>query len=179
MDHPPLHVPGKADSRIPGMPCGRHTFCNMELGEVCIGGVTCNCRPGQGRSDINKKCQPIDETPLTFRVVSRGQQPLFFSSEYGSDQNEGYVEFAKEFDRDLGRAVGGTEYTARYVSTDISYITHPKTVNSTWDDGLLVNYKVGTVPAKTPIDACDLWDQLMVSRQFVLKAFCWTCLKHI
>jgi hypothetical protein len=65
----------------------------------------------------------------------------------------------------LGRAVGATEYATRYVTTDISYITHPKTVNSSWDDGLLVNYKVGTVPSKRPIDVCDLWDQLMESLQ--------------
>jgi hypothetical protein len=89
------------------------------LNEVCVSGTICQCRPGEGRADNKKKCQRIDQTPLTFRVTSRGEQPLFYSSEYGNDENEAYVEFAKEFDRDLGRAVGGTEYTARYVNTDM------------------------------------------------------------
>lgn len=74
-------MPGNQQESVPrikGMPCGRNNFCNIDLNEVCVGGVHCTCRPKEGRSDLNKKCQPIDETPLTFRVVSRGQQPLFY-----------------------------------------------------------------------------------------------------
>ncbi|KAI6201465.1 hypothetical protein M3Y96_00844600 [Aphelenchoides besseyi] len=165
VDEPPVtHVP-LSQPRFEGIPCGRQNYCKDNLREVCVGGSKCECRPNESRRDVSKTCQPVDRTPLAFRVVSRGQQPLFYSSEYGDSKNEAYVEFAKEFSKDMGRTVGGTEYTARYVSTDVSYITHPKTVNSTWDDGLLVNYVVNTVPSKSPVDACDLWDQLMESLQ--------------
>ena len=37
-------------------------------------------------------------------------------------------------------------------------------VFSSWPDGLLVNFTVGTVPnPASPIDRCDLWKQLMES----------------
>lgn len=111
------------------------------------------------------RCQPIDKIPLAFRIVSRGQQPLFYSSEYGHSQNEAYVELTNEFQKDLGRSVGGTVYAPKYVTTDVSYITHPKTVNSSWPDGLLVNFTVGVTPSQPKIDVCDLWDKLMESLQ--------------
>lgn len=71
-------MPSNQPDRTHGMQCGRNNICKMDLGEVCVGGTYCSCRPGEGRLDSTRKCQPIDETPLTFRVVSRGQQPLFY-----------------------------------------------------------------------------------------------------
>lgn len=146
------------------VPCGL-TSCRISLGEVCVSGSYCSCPPNQGRQNANSKCQEIEKTPLAVRVVNRGQQPLLYSSEYGNPKNEEYVAFANEFQQDLGRAIGGTTYAPRYVNTDVSFITHPKTVNSSWPDGLLVNFTVGTSPTKIPVDRCDLWDQLMESVQ--------------
>lgn len=120
----------------------------------------------QGRPNTQSKCIDIEKTPLAVRVINRAQQPLLYSSEYGNPKNEEYVSFTNEFNHDLGRAIGSTVYAPRYVNTDVSYITHPKTFNSSWPDGLLVNFTVGTVPSKTnPIDRCDLWQQLMESVQ--------------
>ncbi|VDM70821.1 unnamed protein product [Strongylus vulgaris] len=66
----------------------------------------------------------------------------------------------------MARAFGGTLYAPRYVNTKVEYITHPKTVNSSWPDGLLFKYDVQTTPSKQqPIDRCDVWRQMMSSFQ--------------
>uniref|UniRef100_A0AC34QH72 Uncharacterized protein n=1 Tax=Panagrolaimus sp. JU765 TaxID=591449 RepID=A0AC34QH72_9BILA len=151
--------------RIEGIPCGPNKYCLNAKNEVCVGGSHCECRPGEGRASPDDKCQPIDQIPLSLRVLNRDNQPLYYSSEYGNDKNEAYVEVTNEFEKDVGRAIGGTSYAPRYVNTDVSYITHPKTVNSSWPDGLLFNFTVGTTPTGNPVDVCDLWDQLMESLQ--------------
>lgn len=87
------------------------------------------CHPGEGRTNPADKCQPIDKTPLVVRVVLRNSQPIYYSSEYGSDKNDAYVEFANEFKKNMKKAVGSTNYASCYVNTDVSYITAPKTVN--------------------------------------------------
>jgi hypothetical protein len=75
-----------------------------------------------------------------------------------------------------------TIYAPRYVKTDISFVTHPKTINSSWGllpliciesesisltfcsaDGLLLNFTVGLHRGQQPVDRCDLWDKLMTS----------------
>lgn len=92
IDNPSQHVP--VNEPIPhtkGMPCGRNNFCNIDLGEVCVGGTRCTCRPNEGRSDNSKRCQQLDETPLTFRVVSRGQQPLFYRQVFNIDLVESLI----------------------------------------------------------------------------------------
>lgn len=110
------------------IPCGL-SECKFDLNEVCVSGVRCSCRPGEGRLKLADKCQPIDKTPLAVRVISRDNEPLFYSSVFGNDKNDAHVEFSNEFQNDIGRAIGGTTYAPRYVNTDVSYITHPKTVN--------------------------------------------------
>uniref|UniRef100_A0AC35GEY8 Notch n=1 Tax=Panagrolaimus sp. PS1159 TaxID=55785 RepID=A0AC35GEY8_9BILA len=148
-----------------GIPCGPNNYCVVARNEVCIGGNRCGCRPGEARASLTDKCQPVEKIPLAVRVVSQGQEPLYYSSEYGNDQNEKYAEFTNEFKNDVGRAIGSTSYAPRYVNTDVSFITHPKTVNSSWPDGLLLNFTVGASPSGNPIDVCDLWDQFMNSVQ--------------
>uniref|UniRef100_A0A7E4VNX4 Transmembrane cell adhesion receptor mua-3 n=1 Tax=Panagrellus redivivus TaxID=6233 RepID=A0A7E4VNX4_PANRE len=148
-----------------GIPCGRDNYCVVARNEVCVGGSRCECRPGEGRASPTDRCQPIEQIPLAVRVTNRGSQPLFYSSEYGNKRNEAYVEITKEFENDVGRAIGGTSYAPRYVNTDVQFINHPKTVNSSWPDGLLFNFTVGTSPSGNPIDVCDLWDQFMESIQ--------------
>uniref|UniRef100_A0A914C217 Uncharacterized protein n=1 Tax=Acrobeloides nanus TaxID=290746 RepID=A0A914C217_9BILA len=161
-EEPKVTPPAEASEKL--IPCG-HMKCDPKRNETCIGGRRCGCRPGEGRASLQDACEPIDKFALTFRVVSRGQQPLFYSSQYGNSESPDYVEITNEFSKDLGSAVRSTVYAFRYVATDISYITHPKTINSSWPEGLLVNFTVGTRPSATPIDVCDLWDKLMESIQ--------------
>uniref|UniRef100_A0A914CT96 Uncharacterized protein n=1 Tax=Acrobeloides nanus TaxID=290746 RepID=A0A914CT96_9BILA len=161
-EEPKVTPPAEASEKL--IPCG-HLKCDPKRNETCIGGRRCGCRPGEGRASPQDACEPIEKIPLAFRVVSRGQQPLLYSSQYGNSDSPDYVEITNEFDKDLGSAVGSTVYAPRYVATDVSYITHPKTINSSWPDGLLVNFTVGTRPSATPIDVCDLWDKLMESIQ--------------
>ncbi|KIH59260.1 hypothetical protein ANCDUO_10514 [Ancylostoma duodenale] len=66
----------------------------------------------------------------------------------------------------MARTFGGTIYAPRYVNTKVEYITHPKTVNSSWPDGLLFKYDVQTTPSKQqPVDKCEVWKQMMASLQ--------------
>ncbi|PIO70594.1 EGF-like domain protein [Teladorsagia circumcincta] len=103
---------------------------------------------------------------MQIRVVSRDSRPLLYSSEYGSTKSPPYVEIVDMFQKDMARTFGGTIYAPRYVNTKVEYITHPKTVNSSWPDGLLFKYDVQTTPSKQqPIDKCDLWKQMMASLQ--------------
>lgn len=67
----------------------------------------------------------------------------------------------------IARTFGGTQYASRYVNTKVDYITHPKTVNSDWDQGLLFKYTVQTTKSnnREPVDECDLWKEQMNSLQ--------------
>lgn len=166
LNDPPRHVTRKPVEVLPSKdvtPCGRDNYCSRTLNEVCVGGSRCECKPGDARRSPSSRCQPVDETELTFRVVAQGHRPLFYSSEFGDNSNEAYVELTKEFEQDLGRAVGGTVYAPRYVTTDVKYITHPKTLNSSWNDGVIFEASVDTVASKNPVDRCDLWKQIMAS----------------
>lgn len=148
-----------------GLPCGR-TFCKITMGEVCISGSQCGCRPGQSRSIATGRCENVEQTPLQIRVVSRNHRPLLYSSEYGSSKSPSYVEIVDVFQKAMARTFGGTVYAPRYVNTKVEYITHPKTVNSSWPDGLLFKYDVQTTLSKTqPIDKCELWKEMMASLQ--------------
>ena len=119
-----------------GVACGRSGLtCNNARREVCVGGNVCACRPGESRHDAKQRCERVERTPLTFRVVSRNDRPLFYSSEYGDQRNTPYVEFAEDFSVSLDHAIADTEYANRYVNTEITRLTHPKTLNSSWDDG--------------------------------------------
>ncbi|KAI3415661.1 hypothetical protein GPALN_005254 [Globodera pallida] len=141
--------------------------CQTELGEVCVGGAKCKCFPGLSRSKEGEKCEAVEKTSLLFRLVSEGDKLLLFSnSEYGTSSSPSYVEFASTFSQDLGKAVSSTLYAPRYILTDINYITHPNTVNSSWSDGLLVNFTVETrLSPEGRVDACDLWNALQESIQ--------------
>ncbi|KAI1732442.1 adhesion G protein-coupled receptor E2 [Ditylenchus destructor] len=145
------------------IPCGP-TKCKIELGEVCLAPGLCGCPTGQGRSTPNDKCQPMEKIPLIVRIVEKGpQEPVLYSSEFGNNRSAPYVELADEFRQDMGKAIGSTDIAPKYITSDVSYITHPKTVNSTWGDGILVNFTAGVVPGS--VDRCDLWDKMMDSFQ--------------
>uniref|UniRef100_A0A183C216 EGF-like domain-containing protein n=1 Tax=Globodera pallida TaxID=36090 RepID=A0A183C216_GLOPA len=150
-------------SKLPGTACGHNNWCLEERKEVCVGGVRCLCRPGEGRGAPDQKCVPVERTSMAVRVSTQAQKPLFYSSEFGDSSSSSYVELAQEFQRDIGRAVGSTSLAPRYVTSDVSYVTHPKAFNSSWSDGLLVNFTIGTHRGSEPIDRCGLWKQLMSS----------------
>ncbi|KAL3070193.1 hypothetical protein niasHT_039386 [Heterodera trifolii] len=149
--------------KVPGTPCGHNNWCLEERKEVCVGGVRCLCRPGEGRGAADQKCVPVERTSLAIRVSGQAQKPLFYNSEYGDSTSSSYVELVHEFQRDIGRAVGNTSLAPRYVTSDVSYVTHPKAFNSSWSDGLLINFTIGTHRGNEPIDRCELWKQLISS----------------
>ncbi|KHN76197.1 Transmembrane cell adhesion receptor mua-3 [Toxocara canis] len=163
-EHPVRVIP-QEQPRVDGIPCGRNNVCVIARNEVCVSGVECACRPGEARPSKNDKCQPVDKTSLALRVITRDSEPLIYSSEYGNSDSVPYVEVTDLFSKDLGRSIGGTVYGPRYVTTEVNYITHPKTINSSWPDGLLFNFSVDTTQSQPPVDACDLWNQLMLSLQ--------------
>ncbi|VDN55231.1 unnamed protein product [Dracunculus medinensis] len=150
--------------RVDGIPCGRNEVCLIARNEVCVGGLRCMCRPGEARNSAADRCQPVEKIPLSIRVLTRDSEPLLYSSEYGNSDNIPYVEITHLFSNDLGRTIGSTSYAPRYVATDVNYITHPKTVNSSWPNGLLFNFTIALTPSSST-DQCNLWDQLMQSLQ--------------
>ncbi|CAJ0943046.1 unnamed protein product, partial [Mesorhabditis belari] len=151
-------------TKITGTLCGRYE-CNSERGEVCIGGVECGCRPGESRSDLREQCQKIQTIPFQIRIVARNDQALMYSSEYGNDESPTYIEIVDTFKKDIARSFGGTSFAPRFVNTDVDYITHPRTVNSSWPDGLLFKFNVQTTVSEEPVDACELWKQMQGSLQ--------------
>lgn len=151
--------------RIDGILCGRNNYCAIKRNEVCVGGVKCMCRPGDARATINDRCETVERIPFSIRILNKDTTTLSYSSEYGSSDSAPYVEITHLFSKDIGRAMSSTTYGTRYVTTDVNYITHPKTVNSSWPDGLLFNFSVALLPSGTPTDICNLWDQLAKSIQ--------------
>lgn len=113
-----IHKPDNV--KIDGVSCGLNNFCMNKFNEVCVGGTRCMCRPGQGRAKSGDVCRSIDRTPLTVRVVNRGKEPLYYGSEFGSNASPTFVEFANEFQKDVGKAISVTTYATRYVTTDVS-----------------------------------------------------------
>lgn len=109
-----VHRPDEAQSKTTPapdtFPCGS-SRCKIPLGEVCVSGSICmcyyllslsnssmylgDCKPGENRISKKDKCQLVDNLPYTFRVTSRNQQPLFYSSEFGDKKKQSYVEFAE------------------------------------------------------------------------------------
>lgn len=146
-----------------GISCGG-IHCSVARNEVCISGTTCGCQPGEGRSAESGRCQPVEETPFQIRVLTRDNNPLLYSSQFGSANSAPYVEIVDRFSKDMARTFGGTAYAPRYVNSRVEYITHPKTVNSSWPDGLLFKYNVQTTKeTREPVDECELWKQMRSS----------------
>uniref|UniRef100_A0A914WTS8 EGF-like domain-containing protein n=1 Tax=Plectus sambesii TaxID=2011161 RepID=A0A914WTS8_9BILA len=135
--------------------CGPINLCYVSRNEVCIGGQHCGCRPGQNRRDSSQACVDVDTIVLAFRIMHQGNEPLMYSSQFGQPSSARYVQIVDEFRKGMHQAVGGTAYAPRYVTTDVNFITHPKTVNSSWPDGLLFNFTVATEMAVATSDSYD------------------------
>uniref|UniRef100_A0A913I4D2 EGF-like domain-containing protein n=1 Tax=Strongyloides stercoralis TaxID=6248 RepID=A0A913I4D2_STRER len=144
--------------------CGK-TYCNINLNEVCINGWYCDCKPNEGRGSNSEICRIIQKTYIPLRVIAKDNEPIYYSSSYGNPTNPVYIQFAEEFNKDIGKSFAGTTYATKFVNSKISYITHPKMVNSSWPDGILVNFTVGTTMTEKKVDQCDMWDQLIQSLQ--------------
>ncbi|KAF7632829.1 hypothetical protein Mgra_00007760 [Meloidogyne graminicola] len=148
---------------ISGIACGHNHWCLSERNEVCVGGTRCLCRPGDGRASNDQKCVPVERTSFAFRVISRGSHPLFYSSDYGDSSSSSFVEFVQEFQKEMTRAIGSTSFAPHYVTTDVSYLTHPKAINNSWSDGLLVNFTIASNKNQKPLNRCELWEELFSS----------------
>lgn len=153
-------VPPTTTTPAGTVPCGKD-LCYLSKGEVCIGGVRCGCRPGQNRRDANQTCVDVDKTELAIRVVGRGGDQLTYTSEYGDPTKPAYVEIVDVFINGMHQTIDATATAPRYVTTDVDVINHPKTINSSWPDGLLFNFTISTQSGDTRIDRCDLWKQIV------------------
>lgn len=87
------------------------------------------CRPGEARATSKDRCEAVERIPFLIRILNKDAATLSYSSEYGSSDSAPYVEITHLFVKDIGRAMSSTTYGTRYVTTDVNYITHPKTVN--------------------------------------------------
>lgn len=45
-----------------------------------------------------------------------------------------------------------TSFAPHYVTTDVSYLTHPKAINNSWSDGLLVNFTIASNKNQKPLN---------------------------
>uniref|UniRef100_A0AC35UCE3 Transmembrane matrix receptor MUP-4 n=1 Tax=Rhabditophanes sp. KR3021 TaxID=114890 RepID=A0AC35UCE3_9BILA len=161
---PPQSEPQQTTPDPNLVPCG-NTHCKLNLGEVCLGGNVCSCKPGEGRDSETSKCVPVTETPITLRIVQKEDEneaeppkDLKYSSEYGSKTNPSYVDVADRFVKGLGKTIQQTPSIApKFIGSSVNFITNPKVENSTWDNGLLIN---GTVSTSDPVDKCLLFKEI-------------------
>uniref|UniRef100_A0A0K0DXB5 Phosphoglycerate mutase (2,3-diphosphoglycerate-independent) n=1 Tax=Strongyloides stercoralis TaxID=6248 RepID=A0A0K0DXB5_STRER len=144
------------------IPCG-NGFCKISLGEVCIGGTTCGCKPDEDKNVETKKCEKVNKNPISIRIISKENESgkpinLHYSSEYGSKENPTFVDIVDQFVKGLGDTIHGTPTVSpKYISSSVNYITNPKVENPDWDKGLLFNASVNT---KDPIDKCILFKEI-------------------
>uniref|UniRef100_A0A0N4ZF68 Transmembrane matrix receptor MUP-4 n=1 Tax=Parastrongyloides trichosuri TaxID=131310 RepID=A0A0N4ZF68_PARTI len=144
------------------IPCG-NGFCKINLGEVCIGGSTCGCKPDEDKNSQTGVCEKVNRNPITLRIVSKEDETgkpsdLRYSSEYGSKENPTYVEIVDSFVKGLGDTIQKTpSISPKYISSNVNYITNPKVENPDWDKGLLFNASVNT---KEPVDKCTLFKEI-------------------
>ncbi|VDN07984.1 unnamed protein product [Thelazia callipaeda] len=138
-------------------PCGTN-YCNKDLGEVCIGGETCGCRPEQARSSSTEKCINAIRVPIEIRIVKEDENRLLYSSEYSKPESQRYVEIVDKFVKDIGTTIKKTSVGPQYIITDVNYITNPKVKNSTWDNGLLIN---ATADFTSSVDQCQFWQEFL------------------
>lgn len=131
-------------SKVDEVQCGKDV-CFFSLNEVCVDGSHCECRPGATRQTVKDRCEHVQRTPLSIRVISKADQILRYSSQYNNPTNVPYIEFAADFKKEMAEVFKTTVYAPKqFVTSDVSAITHPKTVNNTWSEGLLVNFTVAT-----------------------------------
>ncbi|KAI6183966.1 hypothetical protein M3Y97_00545400 [Aphelenchoides bicaudatus] len=139
------------------MQCGKDV-CFTNLNEVCVDGTHCECRPKTTRQTSKDRCEEVQRTPLSVRILSNGDHLLRYSSQYNNPKNVPYIEFAEDFKKQMFNLFKSTVYAPKYVTSDVVAITHPKTVNSTWSEGLLVNFSVATKESQALTDKCELFD---------------------
>uniref|UniRef100_A0A915AKQ6 Transmembrane cell adhesion receptor mua-3 n=1 Tax=Parascaris univalens TaxID=6257 RepID=A0A915AKQ6_PARUN len=140
-------------------PCAS-TFCHLDLGEVCIGGTRCGCRPNQNRGNSSDNCIDVEKIPIEIRIVDRGGEKLVYSSDYGSPNSPNYVDIVDAFNKGLSDLIKESKFAPQYVNTDVKYITNPKVKNSTWDSGLLF---VASADFKSSVDKCEFWNELLAA----------------
>ncbi|ULU02771.1 hypothetical protein L3Y34_002395 [Caenorhabditis briggsae] len=137
--------------------CG-NGLCHLNLGEVCVGGATCACRPGESRDNDKEKCVPVTSIPLVVRVMEYDGEPIQYRTDYSKPDTPAHVEIVDAVKKSVGKIIGKTEFAPRFVTTDVNYITNPKVKNSDWDKGLLGNVTV-QLAGKEDVDNCRLYEQ--------------------
>ncbi|VDM42590.1 unnamed protein product [Toxocara canis] len=138
-------------------PCST-TFCHLDLGEVCIDGTHCGCRPNQNRANSTDKCIDVVKVPFDFLIAHRDDEKLVYSSDYGSPNSPTYVDIVDSFNKGLGDLIKKTPSAPLFVNSDVKYITNPKVKNSTWDSGLLFN---ASAYFTSPVEKCEFWNEVM------------------
>ncbi|CAD5230397.1 unnamed protein product [Bursaphelenchus okinawaensis] len=151
---------------LDAIPCGLRNFCSIPLNEVCVSGRNCACRPNEARESTDKPCQKVEKVHGSFRVLRLNRESLIYSSRYGNPESDGYKQLETLFSRDLRKILGSIyELKDNVVTSDVALFTHPKTVNSTWNEGVLVNFTMSIKPNTT--QKCTVWQDL--THQIILN----------
>ncbi|CAB3402805.1 unnamed protein product [Caenorhabditis bovis] len=154
---PQVHADDQTTANPNLVPCG-NGHCRIDLGEVCVGGSTCMCRPGESRNGKDEKCVPVTSVPLVVRVLEYDNEPIQYSTDYSKPESPRHVEIVENVKNGIGKVLGKTDFAPRYVTTDVNYVTNPKVQNSDWDKGLLVN-STARLAGNQEIDKCRLYEE--------------------
>ncbi|KRX65974.1 Transmembrane matrix receptor MUP-4, partial [Trichinella sp. T9] len=136
-----LHTPESFDICRPIIPkqmppsCGGLT-CKEDLGEVCIGEQICACPYGKGRHDPHDHCQDVVAINLPLLIKRKGHQTLQFNNAYGDTSSPEYQNIVNTFTDGIKRAFARTAIYPQYTGNEVRDIRDPRTMNSTWNDGL-------------------------------------------
>ncbi|CAJ0941120.1 unnamed protein product, partial [Mesorhabditis belari] len=136
-----------------GTRCGS-TWCNPDLGEVCLGGTECVCKKGESRESPKEKCQAIVEIPIVIHVVSKNGDTLVFTPDLASPTSTDYIEISADFNKGVGSTVKKTVYGEKFVGSDVKYIAPPKIENPDWS-GFIVNGSLKLTPG---VDKCKVYE---------------------
>ncbi|VDK20985.1 unnamed protein product [Anisakis simplex] len=111
-----------------GKVCGT-TYCQPELGEVCIAGKVCGCPNGQKRTGLDKPCKQVESWNLPLWVAREGNTTLKYTNDLANPLDEMHKKLVSGFEKGIAESYAKTPLKDGFVVAEVNDIVNPNTIN--------------------------------------------------